>query len=82
MTQKTPGLKVSCYSGYKANEKPISFEFNEDRRVIKEVINQWRSPDFAYFKVLADNGKAYLLRHDLREDTWALEKIYQERDAS
>lgn len=62
--QKTPTIKVECYAGHKADEKPISFTFGEKKLMIEEIIDQWRGLGVEYFKVLADDGEAYLLRHD------------------
>lgn len=70
---KMPTLKVECHSGYKADEKPVSFILDEKKLMIEEIIDQWRGPEFEYFKVLADDGKAYLLRYDERNDEWVLE---------
>ena len=69
-------LKVECYSGYKADEKPISFILNGKKYMVEKIIDQWRSPEFEYFKVQADDGKAYLLRNDERNGEWALENIF------
>ena len=70
-------IKVESYSGYKADEKPISFSLDDKKLIIEKIIDQWRGPEFKHFKVLADDGKAYLLRHDERDDEWVLEKVYE-----
>ncbi|HED01003.1 MAG TPA: hypothetical protein ENN18_11610 [Proteobacteria bacterium] len=70
-------LKVQCYSGYKADEKPVSFVLDSNRLIVEKIIDQWRGPEFKYFKVLADDGKAYLLRHDEENNEWVLEKVYE-----
>ena len=62
--KKMSTLEVECYSGYKADEKPISFILDGKKLMVEKVIDQWRNPEFDYFKVLADDGKAYLLRND------------------
>ena len=69
-------LEVECYSGYKADEKPISFILNSKKYMVEKIIDQWRSPEFEYFKVQADDGTGYLLRNDERNGEWALEKIF------
>ena len=69
-------IEVACYSGYKADEKPISFTLDCKKLMIEKIIDQWRSPGFDYFKVLADDGKGYLLRNDERFGVWALEKVF------
>ncbi len=70
-------LKVQCYSGYKSEEKIVSFILDDKKFMVEKNIDRWRGPEFEYFKVLADDGKVYLLRHDERTDEWALEKVYK-----
>lgn len=72
-----PTIKVECYSGYKGGERPINFSLDDKKLIIDKIIDQWRGPEFEYFKVLADDGKTYLLRHDERNGEWALEKVYE-----
>lgn len=45
--------------------------------MIERGIDQWRSPDFGYFQVLADDGMGYLLRNDPRKEEWILEKVFK-----
>lgn len=68
-------IQVQCYSGYKDDEKPISFILDAHKFMVERIFGRWRSPDFEYYKVLADDGKDYLLRNDYRNDDWSLEKI-------
>jgi hypothetical protein len=70
-------IKVQCYSGYKADEKPVSFILDSHKRMVDKVIDQWRTPEFEYFKVMADDGKGYLLRNDEINGEWVLEKIFE-----
>jgi len=76
LDKKTSTIEVECYSGYKADEKPISFILNGKKYMVEKIIDQWRSPEFEYFKVQADDEKAYLLRNDGRNGEWTLEKIF------
>ncbi len=78
-------LRVECYAGYKADERPLRFSVETPRRgvsitpprtyEVKEVLDQWYGPDFQCFKVLADDGNLYILRHDRTEDTWTLDSF-------
>lgn len=70
-----PIIEVQCYSGYRADEKPMSFSLGDTEYVVDKVIDQWRSPGFEFFKVLADDERVYLLKHDNIKSEWALEKI-------
>ena len=37
-----------------------------------KIVDRWYDPDHTCFKVLADDGKLYLLRHDMNADGWYL----------
>ena len=47
-------LRVQCYGGRKADERPMRFQLGERDYVIEEVLDQWYSPDDTFFKVRAD----------------------------
>ncbi len=64
-------IKVSTYSGYKADERPLSFTIRKREFRVEEVIDRWYGVDHDYFKVRADDGHIYVLRHD-RNDGWEL----------
>jgi hypothetical protein len=68
-------IHVSCYSGYKLNERPLYFTLRGRTLKVDEILDQWYGVNHSYFKVLADDGKAYLIRYDRDEDRWTLEKI-------
>jgi hypothetical protein len=40
---------------------------------VTEVDDQWYSPDARYFRVRADDGNFYVLRHDEIADDWTLD---------
>lgn len=63
-------ITVECYSGYKANERPINFFIDIEKYVIDEIIDQWGGEDHTYFKVRADDQSVYILRYNLHEDKW------------
>ena len=65
-------IQVRCYSGYKVDERPLSFRIGEEDRSVENVIDQWCGEDHMYFKVLADDHKVYLLRLDREEGSWSL----------
>lgn len=72
-----PAIKVQCHSGYKANEKPVNLSLDDKKLRVEKIIDQWRDPQFNYFKVLADDKNAYLLRYDERNDEWGVEKVLE-----
>jgi hypothetical protein len=66
-------IDVQTYAGYKGNERPVSFSREGRIFRIMEIVDRWYDPDYNCFKVLADDGSTYLLRHDMNDDTWELE---------
>ena len=68
-------INVSCYSGYKANERPIDFTVRGRKLMVEEIMDRWYGVDHSYFKVLDNDQKIYLIRYDQDEDLWTLEKI-------
>jgi len=70
-------VPVECYSGYKAEERPVRFQLSGRDHMVEEVLDQWHSPDATYFKVRSDDGNTYVLRHIMsqQEDVWTLESF-------
>jgi hypothetical protein len=65
-------VKVECYAGYRGEETPRRFSLGRRTLEVAEVIDRWLGPDHRYFKVLADDGATYILRHDERTAVWEL----------
>jgi hypothetical protein len=72
-------IQVECYSGYKADERPIAFTYQGERREIQEIVDRWyeggldsSKPIIDYFKVRALDGNIYLLRFQRELDAWSL----------
>ena len=70
-------IKVECYSGYKADEKPVGFILGEKKLKVERILEQWRNPDYNYYKVLADDGKGYILKNGVVKGDWVLEKVFE-----
>ena len=65
-------IKVESYSGYKADERPATFTVAEQTLQVMDLVDRWYDIDHNYFKVLADDNRFYLLRHDMNSDQWEL----------
>lgn len=75
-------LKVECYAGYKADERPLRFtaEGPGSRTFeVKEVLDRWYGVGYSCFKVQADDGGVYILRHEERDDIWTLDAFRAEK---
>ena len=66
-------LEVQCYAGYKADEWPTSFQLGQRAYAVVEVLDQWYGPDDIFYKVRADDGNLYILRHSGQTGDWTLE---------
>ncbi len=66
-------IRVECYAGYKADQRPIRFTLGERILEVMEIEDQWFSPAARYFRILASDGDAYILRHDEEMDCWTLD---------
>ncbi|HWP92544.1 MAG TPA: hypothetical protein VNN20_10155 [Thermodesulfobacteriota bacterium] len=64
---------VECYSGYKGNERPLSFSLGDRKFTVEELLDQWYGTDYTYFKVRADDDNIYILKYVEHEDEWSLE---------
>jgi hypothetical protein len=65
-------VRVECYAGYKTEERPVRIVFEAQTLEIAQVEDRWYSPGATYFRVLADNGDRYVLRHDDAQGVWSL----------
>lgn len=65
-------VRVACYSGHKADERPVRIMFEAQPLEIAEVEDRWYSPGATYFRVRVQNGERYVLRRDDAQDVWSL----------
>ena len=66
-------LRVECYSGRKADERPVRFQLGETDYMVEEVLDQWYGPHDAFFKVRTDDGNLHVLRRNTSTNEWHLE---------
>ena len=66
-------IKVTAYSGYKENERTLSFTSDDQRHEVRSIISRWVEPDRYFFKVIADDDGVYTLSWDRKSDQWFLE---------
>ena len=59
---------------------PARFQLNGTDYIVEEVLDHWFGADSTYYKVQADDGNLYILRHrpsKLNQD-WTLESFRRE----
>jgi hypothetical protein len=66
-------MRVECYAGHRANERPLRFVFRGRTFDVRELDGRWYTPEASYFRVRADDGNFYVLRHDETQDSWTLD---------
>ena len=83
-------IHVEAYSGYKANERPLSVSLNptiredgvEDVHDIDAVEDRWYDPNAEYFRVRTPGGKRYILRSDRETGQWTLQSGFDGEGAA
>jgi hypothetical protein len=65
-------ISVECYSGYKADERPLRLYLRDGAREIVAIEDRWYSPGATYFRVRLDDGDRYVLRHEEAQDVWSI----------
>jgi hypothetical protein len=66
-------VRVECYSGYRADERPLRLILGSQSLEIISIDDQWHSPDATFFRVSVSDGNSYVLRHSLEDDRWTLD---------
>ena len=72
-------LEVDCYSGRKADERPVRFRLEGRQYLVEEVLDQWYGLQDAFYKIRADDGNLYILRRESSspEGAWHLVSFRQ-----
>jgi len=74
-------LSVECYSGRKADERPVRFRLEGRQYVVETVLDHWYDPKSVSYKVRADDGNLYILRQQTAtlDGAWDLVSFRQTR---
>ena len=72
-------LHVECYAGHRADERPLKFSIGDRAYIVERLDDKWYSPGVTYFRVLADDGNLYVLKHDESADAWSLDAFRSRR---
>ncbi len=75
-------LNVECYSGRKADERPVRFRLEGREYFVKAVLDQWYEPESIFYKVRAVDGNFYILRQrtSTPDRAWDLVSFRQRRE--
>jgi len=69
-----------CYEDCRADERPLRFVLRGRLFEVAEVEDRWYSPGLVYFRVRANDGNFYILRHVEGMDAWSLDGFRASRD--
>ena len=72
-------INVRSYYGYRAEERPISFVFEENEWQVERILASWRQESInpgkgrrVYFKIKAEGGRAFTIFYDEKNEGWFL----------
>lgn len=63
---------VECHSGFAYAERPVALTWQGTRIEIRQVLDQWRSPQGRNFRVVTDNEQAFDLFFNEATDEWQI----------
>ena len=63
-------IRVECYAGFRAEQEPLAIWLGGRRLLVREIVDRWFAPMQRWFKVEADDGHTYILRHDESSGDW------------
>ncbi|MBN2428444.1 MAG: hypothetical protein JXK94_08915 [Deltaproteobacteria bacterium] len=63
-------LKVFCHAGFRGEEYPTAFEWDNTRLEIEEIEKRWLEPEWRYFQVKCKKGRCFLLRFREVDSQW------------
>jgi len=76
-------VEVKCYSGFKVNERPLSFTLYDREFSVMDIEGSWFEEDECScarkvcFRVRADDGDLYLLSNDENTEDWVLRRVWR-----
>ena len=70
-------IHVECYAGYRGEQEPLAIRFGERRVAVCAVVDRWYSPSQRWFKVEAEGGDTYIVRHDESERRVGACRVYE-----
>jgi hypothetical protein len=63
-------IRVECYAGYRGEQEPTAFWLGSRRLAVRAIVDRWFAPAQRWFRVDADDGNLYVLRHDDQQGEW------------
>jgi len=65
-------LTVESVPGLRGEPEPTAVWFGERRVGVRAIDDRWFAPMQRWYRIDADDGQLYVLRHDLASHAWEL----------
>jgi hypothetical protein len=65
-------IRVACHAGHRDEREPLAFWLGGRRLAVLGIVDRWCAPTQRWFKVEAEDGQLYVLRHDEATGDWEL----------
>jgi hypothetical protein len=65
-------ISVETFSGYKADEYPLTFTVDGRKFSVISIDDRWYSSDSSYFRVFADDANTYILKQIPGNNEWQI----------
>lgn len=65
-------IRVECDAGDRGEPEPTAFWLGGRRLDVLRIDDRWFAPEQRWFRVDADDGHVYVLRHDQAVDRWEI----------
>ena len=64
-------VSVRCHSGYTYAQRPVQVEWLGEWLDVKDVVNEWRTPEGWAFKVVCTNQMVFELYYNEATEEWS-----------
>jgi hypothetical protein len=65
-------VEVESRIGAQREQEPLAFFLGERRIGVEQILDRWPSAECTYFKLQAEDGAIYILRHALDAENWEM----------
>jgi hypothetical protein len=65
-------LEVEATRNHDGESTPTAFKLGSRRLAVSDIVDRWLANDHSYFKVIADDGAVYILRHNKLVQSWEM----------
>jgi hypothetical protein len=62
-------VRVECYAGYKADERPVRFHIGEREYTVERIVERWTKPGGNGFRVSTAEGE-FILEQNRNDGSW------------